>query len=67
MAAVGRSADPRAIRIAVKAGLPMSMAGGVLLLLAAIFGFGAAGTLGISMNAPWLIAAYIMTLLLLLM
>jgi hypothetical protein len=67
MAAVGRSADPRAIRIAVKAGLPMSMTGGALLLLGAIFGFGAAGTLGIPTNAPWLIAAYIMTLLLLLM
>lgn len=67
MAAVGRSADPRAIRIAVKAGLPMTMGGGIFLLLSAVFGFWAAGEMSIPPNAPWLIAAYIMVLALLLL
>jgi Predicted integral membrane protein (DUF2269) len=66
IAAIGRSGDPRAIRVGVRAARPMSIAGGILLLLGILVGFATAGKLGIPMGTPWLIASYVMALVLLL-
>lgn len=65
MAAVGRSGDVRAIRVAVRAGRPMTMAGGVILLLGIIFGFATAAKMQIPLNTPWLMASIVMALLIL--
>ena len=66
MAAIARSADPRAIRVAVRAGRPMTIVGGVLLLLAVVVGFATTAKMQVPLSAPWLVAAYIMAAVLLL-
>lgn len=67
MAAIGRSADPRAIRVAVRVGRPMTLTGGVLLLVAVLWGFVTAAKMQLPLSAPWLVAAYVMAAILLLL
>jgi len=64
---VAQTGDVRAIRIAAKAARPLFMVGGITLVLGIIFGFGAAGALGVSLSARWLIASYALVALLLIL
>jgi len=55
---IARSGDVRAIRAASRAAIPLVTAGGVLLALGALFGFGAVLLFGYSLSARWLIITY---------
>jgi len=67
LAAIGRSADVRAIRTGVRAGRPLTTAGGTILIVGILFGFASAVKLGFPLNSPWLTSAYIMALALLIL
>src|SRR5215472_2142652 len=57
--AISASQDVRAIRAAARVMRPFSMAGGILLLIGIIFGFGSASAAGFPLSSLWLIITYI--------
>ncbi|MBV8170715.1 MAG: DUF2269 family protein [Candidatus Eremiobacteraeota bacterium] len=59
LSGIARSGDPRAIRAAGRAGVPLATVGGVLVTLGALLGFGAAEMLGFPLNASWLVLTYV--------
>ena len=64
LAAIANTGDVRAIRTAARAMRPMMAAGGILLLLGVIFGFGMAQMSGFALGATWLVVTYIAVALL---
>lgn len=65
LTAIARSGDVRTIRTAVKVARPMQIAGGILILIGIIFGFGAAAAVGYDLMSKWLVIAYVLAVLLL--
>jgi len=65
LSAIARSGDPRAIRTAGRAGVPIATGGGIVLIVGVLIGFGAAAMLGFSLGASWLILTYIFVSLIL--
>jgi hypothetical protein len=61
-----KSCDVRAIRVAVHAAIPLSIAGGIVLIVGALLGLVVAVQLGYSLTAPWLVVTYILLALLIL-
>src|SRR5579872_2622944 len=59
-AAIGASAEPRAILAGMPVARRLTLAGQVVMLVGILFGFGAAHAMQIPLSAPWLIAAYIL-------
>jgi uncharacterized membrane protein len=65
LTALARTGDVRTIRAAVKVARPLLTAGAVILVLGLIFGFATAAAIGFSLTAKWLIIAYVLVVLLL--
>lgn len=63
MAAIANAGDVRVIRIVSKTMLPFQAAGGVVLVLGVVFGFGTAVTAGFTLTSKWLIVAYVLAAL----
>ena len=59
LSAIARTGDPRPIRVAARAGVPLATAGGILIVISVLLGFGAAAMLGFSLSASWLVLTYI--------
>ena len=55
---VAAGKDPKTIHAVFAAATPLSMAGGIGWILAALAGAALAGALGLNMAAPWLIGSY---------
>jgi len=60
-----RTGNVPAIRTAVRASIPLHSAGGALILVGVIFGFATATSAGFSLTSHWLIAAYVLAALIL--
>ena len=65
LTAIASGGDVRSIRAAAKAIRPFQIAGGIILLVGVIFGFGAAQMAGFNLGATWLIVTYVAVALLL--
>ena len=63
--AIADTRDVRAIRTAARIALPMQLAGIIILLVGVIFGFASAGAAGFDFMARWLVEAYVLVALLL--
>jgi uncharacterized membrane protein len=63
--AISRSGDVRTIRTAAKIARPLQIAGGIILVVGIIFGFGAAAAVGYDLMSKWLVIAYVLAVLLL--
>jgi hypothetical protein len=61
-----KSCDVRATRVAVRAAIPLSIAGGIVLIVGALLGLVVTVQLGYSLTAPWLVVTYILLALLIL-
>lgn len=59
LSAIAASEDVRAIRTASRVMRPFNMAGGILLLIGVVLGFGAAQAAGFPLSSLWLIITYI--------
>ena len=57
--AVANTRDVRAIRAATKIAQPLSLTGGIVLLVGAIFGFMGASTAGFDLGSRWLVVGYV--------
>ena len=64
--AISRTRDVRAIRAAVNVGRPLTAAGSIVLLLGVVFGFATAAAIGFSLTSKWLLIAYVLVFLLVL-
>jgi len=60
-----RTGNVPAIRTAVRASIPLQSAGGAMILVGVVFGFATALATGFSLTSPWLIAAYVLVVLIL--
>jgi predicted integral membrane protein DUF2269 len=65
LSAIANNGDVRAIRAAAKATRPFQIAGGIILIIGLIFGFGAAQMAGFNLGARWLVVTYVCVALLL--
>ena len=65
LTAIAASGDVRTIRTATRVLRPFNIAGGILLLVGVIVGFGAAQMAGFPLASLWLIVTYVAVLLLL--
>ena len=65
LSAIANTGDVRALRTAVRVMRPFNAAGGILLLVGVIFGFGAADMAGFSLASTWLIVTFVAVALLL--
>lgn len=63
--AVAQKRDVRTIRAVVPVALSLNTAGVVVLLLGLVFGFATAGAMGFSLSSKWLLIAYALVILLL--
>jgi hypothetical protein len=57
--AVAGTREVRAIRAATKIAQPLSLTGGIMLLVGAIFGFVAATSSGFDLGSAWLVVGYV--------
>ena len=65
MTAIAQRGDVRTIRTAVKVARPLQIAGTVVLVVGIVFGFGAAAAVGYDLATKWLVIAYVLVVLLL--
>ena len=65
LTAIANAGDVRALRTAVRVMRPFNAAGGIMLLVGVILGFGAAQMAGFSLGSTWLIVTFIAVALLL--
>jgi uncharacterized membrane protein len=65
LTALAASGDVRLIRAATRGARPLQTAGAVVLLVGVIFGFATAAAIGFSLTAKWLLIAYVLLILLL--
>jgi hypothetical protein len=66
VSAIAATLDVRAIRTAVRIARPMQMAGTTIMLVGVIFGFVSAASVGFSLTSKWLVEAYVLLALLML-
>jgi uncharacterized membrane protein len=64
LTAIARARDVRTIRAAASVARGLNTAGGILLLIGVAFGFATAGAMGYSLTSKWLIIAYDLVVLL---
>jgi uncharacterized membrane protein len=64
LTAIARAGDVRTIRAAASIARGLNTAGGILLLIGVAFGFATAGAMGYSLTSKWLIIAYVLVVLL---
>jgi uncharacterized membrane protein len=57
---IERSQDVRALRTATRAAIPLSIAGGIAIVVGAVFGLIAAVRDGYPLTAPWLAVTYVL-------
>ena len=62
---IARAGDVRTIRAAASVARSLNTAGAVMLLIGIAFGFATAGAIGYSLTSKWLIIAYVLVALLL--
>jgi len=65
LSAIADTLDVRTIRTAVRIARPLQTAGISILLIGVVFGFATAGAVGFSLTSKWLIEAYVLVALLL--
>lgn len=64
LTAIANTLDVRAIRTAVRIARPLQTSGISILLIGVVLGFAAAGAAGFSLTSKWLIEAYVLVVLL---
>jgi hypothetical protein len=67
VSAIAETRDVRAIRTAVRIGRPLQTAGIIIMLVGVVFGFASAASVGFTLTAKWLVEAYVLLALLLIM
>jgi uncharacterized membrane protein len=65
LTAIANTGDVRALRTAVRVMRPFNAAGGILLIVGVILGFGAAQMAGYSLGSTWLLVTFVAVALLL--
>ncbi|HLJ83600.1 MAG TPA: hypothetical protein VKT51_05450 [Candidatus Eremiobacteraceae bacterium] len=65
VSAIADTRDVRAIRTAVRIGGPLQTAGLVIMLVGVVFGFASAASAGFNLTSTWLVEAYVLLALLL--